>query len=119
MATEFRRFCRLSEVPPGAKKAVKLDKTWVLVCNEDERLFDRAAQVGLPRCALRRVGEQREPFVDRSLVIAGDILLYRHEIARTRILGIERDRLVKGFGRGGGHRIARTRHHARLAKRRP
>ena len=82
-------------------------------------LFDRAAQVGLPRRALRRVGEQREPFVDRPLVIAGDILLHRHEIARARILGIERDRLVKGFGRGGGHRIARTRHDARLAKRRP
>lgn len=26
-------------MPPGAKKAVKIDNTWVLVCNEDERLF--------------------------------------------------------------------------------
>lgn len=39
MASEFTRFCELSELPPESKKAAKINGTWVLVCHTDERLF--------------------------------------------------------------------------------
>lgn len=39
MAGEFTRFCKLAELPSGAKKAAKIDGTWVLVCHVGERLF--------------------------------------------------------------------------------
>lgn len=39
MAGEFTRFCPVEEVPPGEKKAVKINATWVLVCNANNRLF--------------------------------------------------------------------------------
>ncbi len=39
MSGEFTRFCPLEELPPGAKKAVRINETWVLVCNADNRLF--------------------------------------------------------------------------------
>ena len=39
MASEFSRFCEVSELPPETKKAVKINGTWVLVCHTEERLF--------------------------------------------------------------------------------
>ena len=39
MSTDFTRFCKLDEVPPGGKKALKINETWVLVCNVTDRLF--------------------------------------------------------------------------------
>ena len=39
MSSEFTRFCKLADVPPGSSKAAKLNSTWVLVCNTDDRLF--------------------------------------------------------------------------------
>jgi 3-phenylpropionate/trans-cinnamate dioxygenase ferredoxin subunit len=39
LASEFTRFCKLSDVPPGAKKAAKINDTWVLVCNTHDKLF--------------------------------------------------------------------------------
>ena len=39
MSSEFTRFCKLSDVPPGSRKAAKMNNTWVLVCNTDDRLF--------------------------------------------------------------------------------
>jgi len=39
LSSEFRRFCKLSEVPPESKKAARINNTWVLVCNTDGRLF--------------------------------------------------------------------------------
>jgi len=36
---EFVRFCPLEDVPPGDKKALKINGTWVLVCNSNGRLF--------------------------------------------------------------------------------
>jgi 3-phenylpropionate/trans-cinnamate dioxygenase ferredoxin component len=39
LSNEFTRFCELADVPPGAKKALKINDTWVLVCNTKERLF--------------------------------------------------------------------------------
>ena len=39
MASEFTRFCKLSEVPPESKKAAKINDTWVLVCHSNARLF--------------------------------------------------------------------------------
>lgn len=39
MSTEFSRFCPLAEVPPGGKKAVKVNGTWVLVCHTDDGLL--------------------------------------------------------------------------------
>jgi 3-phenylpropionate/trans-cinnamate dioxygenase ferredoxin subunit len=36
---EFTRFCKLEEVPPGDKKALKIKDTWVLVCNTKDQLF--------------------------------------------------------------------------------
>ena len=39
MSSEFTRFCPLSEVPQGGKKALKLNDTWVLVCNTGKGLF--------------------------------------------------------------------------------
>lgn len=39
MSNQFTRFCELADVPPGAKKALKINDTWVLVCNTKERLF--------------------------------------------------------------------------------
>jgi 3-phenylpropionate/trans-cinnamate dioxygenase ferredoxin component len=35
----FTRFCPLEEVPRGGKKALKINDTWVLVCNSNDRLF--------------------------------------------------------------------------------
>ena len=39
MSNEFTRFCKLADVPPGDKKALKMHNTWVLVCNTKDRLF--------------------------------------------------------------------------------
>ena len=39
MSNDFTRFCELADVPPGAKKALKINDTWVLVCNTKDRLF--------------------------------------------------------------------------------
>ena len=39
MSNEFTRFCQVEEVPPGGKKALKINDTWVLVCNTKDRLF--------------------------------------------------------------------------------
>lgn len=39
MSIEFKRFCALAELPPGAKKALKIDEQWVLVCNTNDGLF--------------------------------------------------------------------------------
>lgn len=39
MSNEFTRFCKLEDVPPGGKKALKIDNTWVLVCNTKDGLF--------------------------------------------------------------------------------
>ncbi len=39
MASEFTRFCQLSELPPETKKAAKINGTWVLVCHTEDRLF--------------------------------------------------------------------------------
>jgi 3-phenylpropionate/trans-cinnamate dioxygenase ferredoxin component len=39
LSNEFTRFCELSEIPSGAKKALKINDTWVLVCNAKDRLF--------------------------------------------------------------------------------
>ena len=39
MSSDFTRFCKLEDVPPGSKKALKVNNTWVLVCNTKERLF--------------------------------------------------------------------------------
>lgn len=39
MTSEFIRFCELSEVPVGSKKAAKLNDKWVLVCNTNDGLF--------------------------------------------------------------------------------
>lgn len=39
MSSEFTRFCALSEIPQGSKKALKLNDTWVLVCNTNKGLF--------------------------------------------------------------------------------
>ena len=39
MSSEFTRFCKLSEVPAGSKKAAKINDTWVLVCHTNNRLF--------------------------------------------------------------------------------
>ena len=39
VSSEFRRFCAVADLPPGAKKAVKLGDTWVLVCNVGGRLL--------------------------------------------------------------------------------
>jgi len=39
LTAEFTRFCELSEVPPGSKKAIKIGDTWVMVVNARERLF--------------------------------------------------------------------------------
>lgn len=37
--TEFSRFCKVEEIPPGTKKAAKINDTWVLVCHAKNRLF--------------------------------------------------------------------------------
>jgi len=39
LSSEFTRFCALSEVPKGSKKALKLGDQWVLVCNTNEGMF--------------------------------------------------------------------------------
>jgi 3-phenylpropionate/trans-cinnamate dioxygenase ferredoxin component len=39
LSNEFTRFCKLEDVPPGSKKALKIHNTWVLVCNTKDRLF--------------------------------------------------------------------------------
>lgn len=39
MSVEFTRFCKLADIPSGSNKALRLNNTWVLVCNSDERLF--------------------------------------------------------------------------------
>jgi 3-phenylpropionate/trans-cinnamate dioxygenase ferredoxin subunit len=39
LATEFSRFCPLSEVPSGSKKHLKINDTWVLVCNVKGELY--------------------------------------------------------------------------------
>jgi 3-phenylpropionate/trans-cinnamate dioxygenase ferredoxin subunit len=39
LSSEFTRFCQLSEIPQGGKKALKLNDTWVLVCNTNKGLF--------------------------------------------------------------------------------
>ena len=39
MSSEFTRFCPLSEVPRGGKKALKLNDTWVLVCHTSQGLY--------------------------------------------------------------------------------
>jgi 3-phenylpropionate/trans-cinnamate dioxygenase ferredoxin subunit len=39
LSEEFTRFCKLAELPRGAKKALKINDTWVLVCNANDRLF--------------------------------------------------------------------------------
>lgn len=39
MSGEFTRFCQLSEIPQGSKKALKLNDTWVLVCNTNKGLL--------------------------------------------------------------------------------
>ena len=39
MTAAFTRFCPLADVPPGAKKAAKINDAWVLVCNTQSRLF--------------------------------------------------------------------------------
>ena len=39
MASEFTRFCKLSELPAESKKAVRINGTWVLVCHTNGRLF--------------------------------------------------------------------------------
>jgi len=36
---EYVRFCELSEVPVGQKKALKIKDAWVLVCNTQKGLF--------------------------------------------------------------------------------
>jgi 3-phenylpropionate/trans-cinnamate dioxygenase ferredoxin subunit len=39
LSREFTRFCKLSDVPSGGKKAAKINDTWVLVCHTSDRLF--------------------------------------------------------------------------------
>lgn len=40
MSTNYTRFCKLAEVPPGDKKAAKINDTWVLVCHtKDKKLL--------------------------------------------------------------------------------
>ncbi len=39
-SNDFTRFCKLEDLPPGSKKASKINNTWVLVCHtRDEQLF--------------------------------------------------------------------------------
>lgn len=39
MSTNYSRFCKLDEVPPGSKKAAKINDTWVLVCHTKDKLY--------------------------------------------------------------------------------
>ncbi len=39
MSTEFIQFCPASDVPVGGKKALKINDTWVMVCNTKEGLY--------------------------------------------------------------------------------
>ncbi|MBL4826228.1 MAG: non-heme iron oxygenase ferredoxin subunit [Spongiibacteraceae bacterium] len=39
MSGEFIRFCAVSDIPAGGKKAGKVNGTFVLVCNSKNRLF--------------------------------------------------------------------------------
>ncbi len=39
MSSDYTRFCPLSEIPQGAKKALKVNETWVLVCNTNKGLY--------------------------------------------------------------------------------
>lgn len=39
MSGEFTRFCQVSELPPGSKKAAKINNTWVLVCHTDGKIL--------------------------------------------------------------------------------
>ena len=39
MSAEFTRFCELAEIPSGGRKALKLNDTWVMVLNVNDRLF--------------------------------------------------------------------------------
>lgn len=39
MSKVFTRFCKLEEIPPGDRKALKINDHWVLVCNTKDRLF--------------------------------------------------------------------------------
>jgi 3-phenylpropionate/trans-cinnamate dioxygenase ferredoxin subunit len=39
LPSEFTRFCELSEIPQGSKKAAKLNDQWVLVCHTNNGLF--------------------------------------------------------------------------------
>lgn len=36
---EFTRFCPVTELPSGSKKAAKINGVWVLVCHDNDRLF--------------------------------------------------------------------------------
>ena len=54
----------------------------------------RPAQVGLPHGTGRRIGQERHPAGDRGLMIAGQILPHRQEIACARIATVDADRAV-------------------------
>src|SRR5690606_23219377 len=69
-------------------------------------LLDRTPQVGVPRGAVGRLGEQRQPVGDRAFVVAGEVLLDREEIARARVLRVERGGAAEGFACVGRHRVA-------------
>lgn len=36
---EFIRFCPMADIPPGGKKAAKINGVWVLVCRDNDRLL--------------------------------------------------------------------------------
>ena len=70
-----------------------------------------------PGRVLRPVAQHRDPVVDRALMIALHVLLDREEIARARILGVDRQRLAERVVRDSVDRVGRQR--LRLAERRP
>jgi hypothetical protein len=76
----------------------------------------RSASHGAPA---GRVGEQREPVGDRALVVAAEVPLDREEVARARVLRVERGGLAERRACRRRQRVARARHHPRLAERGP
>jgi 3-phenylpropionate/trans-cinnamate dioxygenase ferredoxin subunit len=39
LSGDFTRFCPVADVPSGGRKALKLNNTWVMVLNINDRLF--------------------------------------------------------------------------------
>ena len=67
MSKEFKQFCKVDDLPPGSKKARKIDDTPVLVCHHQGKLY-----------AVSNVCSHQDKFLNAGRVRGGKVTCPLH-----------------------------------------